>query len=219
MSERAEKLYDGITGISDQIVERAEGYAFPKRRKKYYGLAAWGTVAACACLIVMVTLPHLASGGSSDSSLSAGMAETEKAEAPTTQVMEDKEVCQDATTESGMTGNTASDFGGLFPQLLLAGYEPSQGICIYDGEVLIAKYFNAELSDEMSIRIAHRDWFVRELGKVETDVIFYGENAESYIYIAGGDYIAEYAFCNRDIAKIADFYDMVTSSPCFAGQE
>lgn len=217
MSERAEKLYDGITGISDQIVERAERYVFPKRRKRYYGLAAWGTVAACACLIVMVTLPYLASGGSSDSSMSAGTAaETEKAEAPSTQVMEDKEVCQGTTSESVIVDSTASDFGGLFPQLLLAGYESSEGICIYDGKVLVAKYCNAELSDEMSIRIAYREWFAEELGEVETDVIFYGEGEASRIYISSGDYIAEYAFSSRDIAKLAGFYDMVVSAPCFA---
>lgn len=69
MSVEAEKLYDGITGIRDDIVERAEGFVFKKKKRAHHRWEAWGIMAACACLLVMITLPQLAGGGkSSDSS-------------------------------------------------------------------------------------------------------------------------------------------------------
>ncbi|MBQ8822960.1 MAG: hypothetical protein IJZ82_09980 [Lachnospiraceae bacterium] len=226
MSERAEKLYDGITGISDRIVERAGAYVFQKKRRRYSGLTIMGTMAACACLMVVIVLPYLASGGSSSDNSSGtsmweGATEAEtagKPEAPAQTVL-DTESTKDFTADSAVPESSVDMvFGSLFPEMILAGYEPEEGATIYEGVVLQARYYHETLQDEMTIRIAHSDWFVEELGEVETDVIFYREKAEktaSYIYMANGEYIVEYSFSSRDIAEIDGFYEMVYSAPCF----
>ncbi len=229
MSEKAEKLYDGITGIADSIIERAETYVFRRKRGHYGSLAMWGTMAACACLIVMITLPRLAGGGSSsDRSNEAmsfeGLTEAENAETTGTaeapeQMFTDTESTKDSLADGSMPENSMiSELEMLLPEQILPGYEVSEEVAIYEKVVLQAKYYNEELSDEMLIRIAHRDWLAEELGEVETEVIFYMEKPEkmaSYIYIASGDYIVEYSFSSRDIAAIEEFYEMVYSAPCF----
>lgn len=49
----SKKIYDGITGIRDDIIERAENYQFRKDKKlNKKSWAKWGTMAACLCLIV-----------------------------------------------------------------------------------------------------------------------------------------------------------------------
>lgn len=228
MSEKAEKLYDGITGIDDQIVEKAEKYVFQRKHRRYGGLAMWGTMAACACLVVMISLPRLAGGGSSDSSNGAmsfeDIAEMEKAEtagAPEQMVSDTESTKADLADGVMQENGMVSEFEQFLPRQLLPGYEVSEEPAIYENVVLQAKYYNQELSDEMLIRAACREWFIEQLGEVETDVIFYREKQEktaSYIYIASGDFIVEYSFSNQDIAQITGFYDMVFSAPCF-GEE
>lgn len=54
-----ENIYDGITGIREDIVQKAENYQFKKKESKKSGKKAWmkwGAMAACACLVVGVTL-------------------------------------------------------------------------------------------------------------------------------------------------------------------
>ena len=54
-----ENIYDGITGIREDIVQKVENYQFKKKENKKSGKKAWmkwGAMAACACLVVGVTL-------------------------------------------------------------------------------------------------------------------------------------------------------------------
>ena len=46
-----EKMYDGITGIREDIIERAENYEFKKAATKKTWMK-WGTLAACTCLVI-----------------------------------------------------------------------------------------------------------------------------------------------------------------------
>ena len=53
----SENIFDGITGIREDIVQKAENYQFQKKatqkvRKKPW--MKWGTMAACACVCVVV---------------------------------------------------------------------------------------------------------------------------------------------------------------------
>ena len=50
---KSEKMYDGITYIREDIVEEAVDYKFKKKSTKSAWMK-WGTMAACACLIVGV---------------------------------------------------------------------------------------------------------------------------------------------------------------------
>jgi len=50
-----ENIYDGITGIREDIVQKVENYQFKKKENKKSGKKAWmkwGAMAACACLVV-----------------------------------------------------------------------------------------------------------------------------------------------------------------------
>ncbi len=222
MSEKAEKLYDGITGIRDDIVERSEGYVFRKKKVNYRIFAPLGGLAACACLLLMITLPYLAGGGSSsDCFVAEGVKEecADRVEAPA-QMVEDTESKEQFVPESAIEESGSADvLTCLLPALLLDGYEPEGNAGVYEGVVLQAKYYNEELQDELIIRIANRDWFIEELGQVELGSVHYRETMDStgsYIFIDGGEYIAEYSFSTRDIAEIEEFYDMVYSASFFA---
>lgn len=106
MSVEAERLYDGITGIRDDIVERAEGYVFRKKDKGYRGFAALGTMAACACLLVMVVLPNMVGDESCSENGAAFKEEAmveDKAEAPAEMIPETAMTsCDSATQEEGL---------------------------------------------------------------------------------------------------------------------
>ena len=220
---KTEKLYDGITGIRDDIVEKADKYVFRKRKRSYTGIAGFGVMAACACLLVMITLPHLAGGGSSSDRAygTEGIPaeEAERAEAPA-QAVEDAETKEQVMTEATREENgSSSDFMCLFPSMVLAGYEAEEDAGVYEDVVLQAKYYNEELQDEMTITIAHKEWFGEEMLDAQPGRVYYRETLDStgsYIYIDGGECIVEYSFSTRDIAGIEEFYDMVYSAPYFA---
>ena len=218
-----EKLYDGITGIRDDIVERAENYVFIKKKRRYRGIVTLGTMAACACLLVMITLPHMAGGGSSSEGayVTEGTMQEELAdrvEAPA-QAAEDMETMEEAGLEAAPEEHTAVvDYTCMLPTEILDGYEPEGSAAIYEEVVLQVKYYNEELQDELLIRIAHKEWFAEEMENAEMNKVLYRERLGgkgSYIYIDGGAYIAEYSFSNRDIAEMERFYDMVYSASFF----
>ena len=53
----SENIFDGITGIREDIVQKAENYQFQKKADKSVRKKAWmkwGTMAACACVCVVV---------------------------------------------------------------------------------------------------------------------------------------------------------------------
>ena len=61
-----ENIYDGITGIREDIVQKVENYQFKKKENKKSGKKAWmkwGAMAACACLVVGVGMFMLDRGG------------------------------------------------------------------------------------------------------------------------------------------------------------
>ena len=215
---KTEKLYDGITGIRDDIVEKAENYAFWKRSRGYGSFVMRGTMAACACLMLLAALPHLAGRGSSSENgdyVTNGAQEAavaDKVEAPAQMA----EGAQEEISPESAAGEV--NYTGMLPAVMLEGYELEGEAAVYEGVVLQAKYYNEELQDEMIIRIAYRDWFVEEMGEVEVNTVLYREKLEttgSYIYVECGEFIAEYSFRTRDIAEIEDFYDMVYSAPFF----
>ena len=57
-----ENIYDGITGIREDIVQKVENYQFKKKESKKSGKKAWmkwGAMAACACLVgVLMIFPY-----------------------------------------------------------------------------------------------------------------------------------------------------------------
>ncbi len=221
MSEKTEKLYDGITGIRDDIVEWSEGYVFHKKSRNYRSIVTFGTMAACACLMVLITLPYFAGGGSHSEGvyMTEGVKENQpvdRVEAPA-QAVEDTESMLQPPMESAVAGSRG-DYMCLFPSVIPYGYEAERVGGVYESTVFQAKYYNEELQDEMIIRIASKEWFAKEVGDVEFNCVFYQEKLDaigSYIYIDGGEYIAEYSFSTRDIAEIDGFYDMVYSAPFF----
>lgn len=51
-----ENIYDGITGIREDIVQKVENYQFKKKENKKSGKKAWmkwGALAACLCLLIV----------------------------------------------------------------------------------------------------------------------------------------------------------------------
>lgn len=133
------------------------------------------------------------------------------------------------TLEEAMNDKT---FGILFPNKILKGYvlEDAPGIFgisdyaelkTADNAVLKAIFYNEELGDEMVIRIASKEWFYsHEKESTELNTIYYKEsieNAGSYIYFEGDNYIVCYSFTQRDIAKIEGFWDMVDSAGTIYG--
>lgn len=52
-----ENIFDGITGIREEIVQKAENYQFQKQEKKKTGRKTWmmwGALAACLCVMLVV---------------------------------------------------------------------------------------------------------------------------------------------------------------------
>ena len=231
MSVEAEKLYDGITGIRDDIVERAEGFVFKKKKRAHHRWEAWGIMAACACLLVMITLPQLAGGGkSSDSSsfMTEGamheeavvedVAETPKEMLPAEETEMTAGDSMAQMSDSAREEALSIGFEVLLPRLMLAGYELEDSVYLYENTVLQAKYYNEELQDELIIRVARREWFEEEYVELKLDTVLYHEKTDSvgsYFFVGGDALIAEYSFRSRDIAEIEDFYDMVYSATFF----
>lgn len=51
-----ENIYDGITGIREDIVQKVENYQFKKKESEKFGKKAWmkwGALAACLCLLIV----------------------------------------------------------------------------------------------------------------------------------------------------------------------
>ena len=74
-----ENIYDGITGIREDIVQKAENYQFKKKDKKASGRKAWmkwGAMAACACLVVGVGAFMLDRGGDQEANSGGGGGES-----------------------------------------------------------------------------------------------------------------------------------------------
>ena len=74
-----ENIYDGITGIREDIVQKVENYQFKKKENKKSGKKAWmkwGAMAACACLVVGVGAFMLDRGGDQEANSGGGGGES-----------------------------------------------------------------------------------------------------------------------------------------------
>ena len=127
----------------------------------------------------------------------------------------DNEVTKELSIEDAVTDVR---FGDLFPKNVLDGYEMQEGITVYGDEVLVVSYYNKELEDELTIRIASKKWFYNQQSDLKLDTVMYREKnsgVSSYIYIAGGENIVQYTFSKTDIADNEKFFDMVYSATYF----
>jgi len=107
-------------------------------------------------------------------------------------------------------------FGNLFPSNILDGYVLQDTVAILNDTVLVANFYNSELEDELTIRIATREWFSgQKRDLIQNTVLYREKDGASYIYIAGGENIVQYTFSNTDIANNEYFYDMVYSASYF----
>ena len=60
-----ETMFDGITGMKEELIERAENYSFGEKKKRKKGVAVkWLALAACLCLVVGVSVQFLLPRGS-----------------------------------------------------------------------------------------------------------------------------------------------------------
>lgn len=111
---------------------------------------------------------------------------------------------------------TNEQFGNLFPANILDGYVLQDTVAILNDTVLVASFYNEALGDELTIRIASRDWFSSQKRDLVQNTVLYREkDGASYIYIAGEENIVQYTFSKTDIADNEQFYDMVYSASYF----
>lgn len=108
-------------------------------------------------------------------------------------------------------------FGNLFPATILDGYVLQDAVAVFNDTVLVANFYNEALGDELTIRIASREWFSgQKRDLVQNTVLYRDKDGASYIYIAGGENIVQYTFSRTDIADNEKFYDMVYSASYFS---
>ena len=111
-------------------------------------------------------------------------------------------------------------FGNLFPTSILEGYGLQDTVAILNDTVLVASFYNENLEDELTIRIAAQEWFRNQQNDLKLNTVMYREKSsgtECYIFIAGEENIVQYTFSKTDIAKNEKFYDMVYSASYFSG--
>ena len=114
---------------------------------------------------------------------------------------------------------TDEQFGNLFPANILDGYELQDSVAVLNSTVLVASFYNEELEDELTIRIAAQEWFYNQQEDLKLNTVMYREKnsgTESYIYIAGEENIVQYTFSKTDIAENEKFYDMVYTASYFS---
>ena len=108
-------------------------------------------------------------------------------------------------------------FGNLFPVNILEGYVLQDTVAVLNDTVLVANFRNADLGDDLTIRIASQEWFYNQnKDLVQNKVLYRDKDGASYIYIAGGENMVQYTFSKTDIADNEKFYDMVYSAAYFS---
>jgi len=128
----------------------------------------------------------------------------------------DIEPMEELSMEAAVTDER---FGNLFPANILEGYELQDTVAVLNDTVLVASFYNEALDDELTIRIAAREWFTKQQNELKLNTVMYREKnsgTDSYIYIAGEDNIVQYTFSKTDIAENERFYDMVYSASYFS---
>ena len=219
---RQEKLLEALEKIEEEwIEEAAPENKPPKKKAKPMTWVKWGTIADCALVIVGIGVPHINQYGekleetnfeSSNATTTIDMVVKEEVEDT---IVMDKEPMVELTLEEAIRDGK---FGNLFPSDILDGYVLQDTVSILNHKVLVANFYNEELEDELTIRIAKKDWFYNEQKDLKLNTILYrekGSGMESYIYIAGEENIVQYVFSNTDIADNKKFYEMVYSASYF----
>lgn len=188
---KAENIINALGMINDEVIRDAKE---PEKVKRPVW-TKWMAIVACLCLVVVVAIPV---------------------------ILHDREPATDIEKRVELTLEEATNdatFGNLFPTQILAGYvlEDSVGIYGDPATVLQANFYNAEIEDELVIKIANREYFATNNDFV-LDTVLYCETTTgkgSYIYIEGGEYVAYYSFRTTDIAEMDEFYSMVFSAKYF----
>ena len=117
-----------------------------------------------------------------------------------------------------------SVFGNLFPKKIMEGYVIDGSVGIYNDTILVARFYNEALLDEMLIEVAAKEWFYNQNADLKPNTIIYQETTDgtgSYIYVDGGDYIVQYTFSKTDVGNVLDvdknagFLNMVNSAEQF----
>ena len=106
----------------------------------------------------------------------------------------------------------------------MEGYVIDDRVGIYNETVMLARFYDLTLQDEMVIRVASKEWFYNQNAELKLNTVFYQEKTDgtgSYIYVDGGDYIVQYTFSKTDVGNVLDveknasFLDMVNSAEQF----
>ncbi len=186
------KIVCAMEYIDGDLISGAENYK-PKKGKSLW--LKWAAAAACICLIAAaVPFINPYDGNVTDIEPMVEYSLEEAASIP--------------------------GFGELFPAEILEGYVLEGEFGVYNETVLDADFYNEALGDVMTIRIASKDWFAKEMQNTDFGEVQYTEYVNggraSSVYIDGGDYVICYSFSNSDIANNADFYDMVNSAAYFS---
>lgn len=182
-----EKLLRAIGKIDDELVYGATPKKALMKRPVWM---KWSTVVACLVLVLAVAIPliiHHQNVTENEPRIILSLQEAQE----------------------------NVPFGNLFPTEILDGYVLEGEIAIYDETVLQAKFYNSNSNDELTIRIAAKEYF----GEVETNTVLYRDNLEnkgSLIYIEGEDYIVCYTFSESDINDVQGFRKMVDSATYFS---
>ncbi len=103
----------------------------------------------------------------------------------------------------------------LFPTEMLDGYVLDGSVEVYDKKVVVARFYNTELDDTLTIRIYDKEYFNTQNDDVEFHSIIYQGESSSFIYFEGEKKIIRYKFSNSDIANHEEFFDMVYSADFF----
>ena len=106
----------------------------------------------------------------------------------------------------------------------MEGYVIDGSVGIYNDTILVARFYNEALLDEMLIEVAAKEWFYNQNADLKPNTIIYQETTDgtgSYIYVDGGDYIVQYTFSKTDVGNVLDvdknasFLNMVNSAEQF----
>ncbi|HBA46200.1 MAG: hypothetical protein HFH85_17755 [Lachnospiraceae bacterium] len=169
------------------INDKAVQDARAYRRTNYSKTFKWGALIACICAIVMAAIPIMQNSN----------------------YVADNEPQRELTVTEAIS---SEPFGSLYPETILDGYVlENNTVALYDGTVMKAVYCNDNIGDVLTITIAAKEYF----GDVERNTILQYKQSGTRIYLENGEYMIAYYFSTRDIAKIENFEQMVTSATSF----
>jgi len=207
-----ERILDALEMVDVELIEEAAPGNKPPKTAKNKVWMKWGAMVACVLVIVGISIPFFynRSGENAEDQLSNGSHEN----GSNSSAAADSEPMEKLTLEDAVTDK---QFGDLFPTSILDGYVLQGTVAVMNDTVLVANFYNEALGDELTIRIASREWFYNQKKDLVKNTVLYREkDGASYIYIAGGEKIVQYTFSKTDIAENEQFCDMLYSAPYFS---